>query len=117
MRISLIGQTVDASQELLALGVSNFLVSFVSGFPVTASFGRTAINKASGVQTPLAGAVTGAMVLSALVYLMPLCAYIPRATLAAVIISAVAFNLDFEMLPKLWRFNGLDETFYNASFS
>ena len=82
--------------------------SFASGFPVTASFGRTAINKASGVQTPLAGAVTGVMVLSALVYLMPLCAYIPRATLAAVIISAVVFNLDFEMLPKLWKFNGLE---------
>ena len=34
---------------------------------------------------------------------MPFCAYIPRATLAAVVITAVAFNLEFAMVLKLWK--------------
>ena len=102
---SFAGQSIDATQELLALSISNILGSFVYGFPVTASFGRTAINKASGVQTPLAGAVTGLMVMSALLFLMPFWAYIPRATLAAVVITAVAFNLEFAMVLKLWKFD------------
>ena len=87
------------------MSISNILGSFVYGFPVTASFGRTAINQTSGVQTPLAGAVTGFMVISALLFLMPFCAYIPRATLAAVVITAVAFNLEFAMVLKLWKFD------------
>jgi sodium-independent sulfate anion transporter 11 len=30
-------------------------------------------------------------------------AYIPKATLAAVIISAVIFMVEYEMIPLLWR--------------
>ncbi len=44
------GQHLDANQELVALGIGNLLGSLVSAMPVTASFGRSAINKASGVR-------------------------------------------------------------------
>ncbi len=44
------GKTMNANQELVALGVGNLLGSLVNAMPVTASFGRTAINKASGVR-------------------------------------------------------------------
>ena len=108
---------MDGSQEMIALGLSNILGSFTSGFPVTASFGRTAINKASGVQTPLGSLFTGLTVLSALVYLMPLCAYIPRSTLAAVIMSSVAFNLDFNLVPKLWKSNRLETIPWMVTFA
>ena len=60
--------------------------------PVTGSFSRTAVNCASGVKTPLGGIYTGALVLLALGLLMPFCAYIPKASLAAVIITAVIFR-------------------------
>ncbi len=53
------GARVDASQEMIALGVSNVMGSFVSSFPVTGSFSRTAVNNASGVHTPLSGIFTG----------------------------------------------------------
>ena len=43
------------TQELVALGVANILSSFVSAYPVTGSFSRTAVNCQSGVKTPLAG--------------------------------------------------------------
>ncbi len=46
---------VIATQELIALGVANILSSFVSSYPITGSFSRTAVNSQSGVKTPLAG--------------------------------------------------------------
>lgn len=53
------GQRVDATQEMIAIGASNLLGSFVSSFPVTGSFSRTAVNSASGVRTALGGIYTG----------------------------------------------------------
>ena len=45
------GKPLKASQELVALGVANLAGSLVSSMPVNASFGRSAVNKASGVIT------------------------------------------------------------------
>uniref|UniRef100_A0A3P8VGX0 Solute carrier family 26 member 11 n=1 Tax=Cynoglossus semilaevis TaxID=244447 RepID=A0A3P8VGX0_CYNSE len=49
---------IDVNQELLAIGVTNIMGSFVSGYPVTGSFGRTAVNSQTGVCTPAGGIVT-----------------------------------------------------------
>lgn len=50
---------IDANQELLAIGLTNVLGSLVSSYPVTGSFGRTAVNAQTGVCTPAGGLVTG----------------------------------------------------------
>nr|CAD7263012.1 unnamed protein product [Timema shepardi] len=52
-------KSVDATQEMLALGLINVLGSFVGSMPVTGSFTRTAVNNASGVRTQLGGIITG----------------------------------------------------------
>ena len=95
------GKTVDASQEMIALGFCNIFDSFVSfdtsqemiarGFcnifglfvssmPTTGSFSRTAVNSASGVKTPLGGLFTGSLVILCLTVLIPFCAFIPFIT-------------------------------------
>lgn len=53
------GYTVDSTQEFIALGIANIMGSFVSSFPVTGAFSRTALNAESGVRTPLGGILTG----------------------------------------------------------
>ncbi len=53
------GAKVDASQEMIAIGFSNIMGSFVSSYSVTGSFSRTAVNYASGVHTALGGIFTG----------------------------------------------------------
>jgi len=50
---------IDSNQELIALGASDFMGSFVSSYPVTGSFSRTAVNAASGVKTPGGQIYTG----------------------------------------------------------
>ncbi|XP_027811345.2 sodium-independent sulfate anion transporter isoform X2 [Marmota flaviventris] len=99
---------IDANQELLAIGLTNVLGSLVSSYPVTGSFGRTAVNAQSGVCTPAGGLVTGALVLLSLDYLTSLFYYIPKAALAAVIIMAVAPLFDTKIFGTLWRVKRLD---------
>jgi len=53
------GQKVDATQEMMALGISNILGSFLQCIPVSASFSRSAVNEASGVRTPISPFYTG----------------------------------------------------------
>ncbi|CAG0892879.1 unnamed protein product [Cyprideis torosa] len=97
------GKPVDANQEMIALGLCNVLSSFVSSFPVTGSFSRTAVNATSGVRTPAGGLITGALVILALGLLTPYFYYIPKATLGAVIICAVIFMVEYEEFIHIWK--------------
>ncbi|XP_048038696.1 sodium-independent sulfate anion transporter isoform X2 [Megalobrama amblycephala] len=99
---------IDANQELFAIGLTNIMGSFVSAYPVTGSFGRTAVNSQTGVSTPAGGIVTGVIVLLSLAFLMPLFFFIPKASLAAVIICAVSPMMDFRVPVQLWRVKRLD---------
>ncbi|XP_060906396.1 sodium-independent sulfate anion transporter [Labrus mixtus] len=99
---------IDANQELLAIGVTNIMGSFVSAYPVTGSFGRTAVNSQTGVCSPAGGIVTSVIVLLSLAFLMPAFYYIPKASLAAVIICAVSPMVDYPVVAKMWRTRKLD---------
>lgn len=57
--ISARGRIVDATQEMIAVGICNFIGSFFKSYPVNASFARGALGYASGIQTPLAGIYSG----------------------------------------------------------
>ena len=70
---------------------------------MTASFGRSTVNRASGVKTPFGGIVTGLIVIAACLFLTPHFAYIPTAALAAVIISSVVLTIDIEILLPIWK--------------
>src|SRR6266566_4576752 len=74
---------IDPSQELVALGVANFLGPFLGGFPVTGSFSRTAIKSKTGARTPIASLWTAVVVLLALFALNGVFLYIPTSAMAA----------------------------------
>ncbi|XP_076235695.1 sodium-independent sulfate anion transporter [Calliopsis andreniformis] len=102
------GKSLDGTQEMFALGVSNILGSFVRSMPVTGSFTRTAVNHASGVKTTLGGLFTGCLVLLAASLLTSTFRFIPKASLAGVIICAMYYMLDFKTYAMLWRAKKLD---------
>lgn len=58
------GKAINTTQEMLAVGVTNIVASFVQGLPASASVVRAVVNNAAGVQTTLAGAVAGGVSLS-----------------------------------------------------
>src|SRR5579859_5632460 len=70
-------------QELIAIGVTNMIGTFFQAYPATGSFSRSAIKSKSGVRTPLAGIVTGIVVILALYALTSAFYWIPLAGLAA----------------------------------
>ncbi|XP_023247492.1 sodium-independent sulfate anion transporter isoform X2 [Copidosoma floridanum] len=97
------GKSVDATQELIAIGISNIGNSFVKSFPGSGSLSRSAVNNASGVRTPLGGIYTGFLVILALKFFTPYFYYIPKATLAAIIIAAVIFMVEVKVIKPMWR--------------
>nr|XP_019527889.2 sodium-independent sulfate anion transporter [Aedes albopictus] len=99
---------VDATQEMIAQGMCNIAVAFFSPLPVAGSFTRTAINNSSGVKTSLGCAVTTAMLLLALAVLTDAFYYIPKATLASVVIAAMIFMVDYRGMAEIWRVKKLD---------
>lgn len=103
------GKTVDASQELIAIGLGNVANSFVQGFPGTGSLSRSAVNSASGVRTPLGNLYTSALVILALMFFTPCFYFIPKATLAAIIIAAVVFMVEGRVVKPMWRTKSMEE--------
>ncbi|XP_052130847.1 sodium-independent sulfate anion transporter-like [Frankliniella occidentalis] len=102
------GGGLDASQELLALSACNVLCALVQGMPVSGALTRSAVAEASGVRTPLAGLYCSALIVAALAWLTPSFYFIPRPTLAAVLIVAVGSLIDVRIVPRLWRVNKRD---------
>ncbi|KAG8259047.1 sodium-independent sulfate anion transporter-like isoform X1 [Homalodisca vitripennis] len=111
------GKTVDATQEMVALGVANILGSFFSSMPVTGSFTRTVVNNASGVKTPFGGVFTGIMVLLSVGFLTSSFYFIPKASLSGLIICAMIYMVEYEAVIMLWRTKKTDLLPFLVTFS
>ena len=102
------GYEVNANRELVGLGLANLLGSFTSAFPTTGGFSRTAVNAQAGAKTRLAGVITAAVVMLTLVALTPLFHFLPKAVLAAIIMTAVIGLIDLEEVRHLWKVSRRD---------
>ncbi|MES9856725.1 MAG: sulfate permease [Sedimenticola sp.] len=96
-------QRLDANQELVGQGLSNLASGFFSGYPVSGSFSRSAVNINAGAITGLSSIVTGVVVGITLLFLTPLLYHLPLATLAAVIILAVANLVKIDPIIHAWK--------------
>ena len=101
-------QRIDPDQELVALGAANLGASFTGGFPVTGGFARSVVNFEAGAATPAAGAFTAFGLAMAALFLTPLIAFLPKATLAATIVVAVLSLVDLSILKRSWAYSRAD---------
>ena len=101
-------ERIHPDQELVALGSANVAASVVGGFPVAGGFSRSVVNFDAGAATPAAGFWAALLIALAAYLLMPLIAWLPRAALAALIISAVWSLIDFSILNKSWNYSRAD---------
>jgi sulfate permease, SulP family len=102
---------VYANRELVGFGAANIASSLVSGFPVTGSDSRTAVNGAVGGKTQLVGLVAAAALTVAILYLGDILAYLPIPALSAVLISAAFDLIDKRGFILLWRLSRIEFTF------
>ena len=101
-------QRIDPDQELIALGSANVAAAFTGGYPVTGGFARSVVNFDAGAETPAAGVFTAAGILVAALFLTPLLASLPIATLAATIVVAVLSLVDLKKPFETWRYSRTD---------
>lgn len=89
---SMIGDRHNPNQELMAQGIANFVTPFFGGMPATGTIARTMTNVKSGGTTPVSGMVHAISLLLIVLLAAPLAAYIPLATLAAILLF-VGWNM------------------------
>lgn len=107
----------DSNQELIAQGLANLVVPLFGGIPVTGAIARTATNVRSGGKTPVAGIVHAGVLLLIVLVAAPLAAFIPLATLSAVLI-VVAYRMgEWHHFVRLVRWPKSDAVVFLAAFS
>ncbi len=94
---------IDPNRELLGLGAANIGSGLSSGMIVNGSLSKTAVNGTAGATSQLSGIVVAALTVLTLLFLTGLFAGLPEATLAAVVVAAVAELVDFQALRQLAR--------------
>jgi MFS superfamily sulfate permease-like transporter len=102
------GYDLDARQEFLGLGAANLLTALGHGYPVAGGLSQSAVNDKAGACTPLAlvfGSITLAL---CLLFLTGLLENLPKAVLAAVVLTAILGLFDFRGLARMWRVSRID---------
>ena len=107
------GYLVDSRQELLGIGAANLATALGQGYPVAGGLSQSAVNDKAGARTPLALVFASITLALCLVFLTGLLENLPKAVLAAVVVTAVYGLLDFPALFRMWRVSRLD--FYAAA--
>jgi high affinity sulfate transporter 1 len=93
------GQHIRVDQELLAMSVASAAAGVTQGLPVGASGSRTAVNDSMGARSQIAGLLAAGAILLVLLFLTAPIAYLPKAVLGAVIITAAIGLIE----PAVWR--------------
>lgn len=109
-------ETIDANQELVALGVANLGASITGAYPVTGGFSRSVVNFDAGARTGIASVLTAVLVALTLTFFTPLLHDLPRAVLSAIVIVAVAKLVDVGALRAAWRYSRTEAVSLLATF-
>src|SRR5690606_23951666 len=86
------GTRHEPNSELVALGIGNVAAPLFGGIPATGALARTATNVRAGAVSPVASIIHALGVLVAMLVAAPLVAYVPMASLAA-LLMVVAWNM------------------------
>lgn len=86
------GTRHDPDAELIAQGAGNLLAPLFGGIAATGAIARTATGIRAGARSPIAALAHAGLVLAAVLLLAPVLAYLPMASLAALLLL-VAWNM------------------------
>jgi len=107
------GYELDPRQEFLGIGAANLGAALGHGYPVAGGLSQSAVNDKAGASTPLALVVASITLALCLLFLTDLLENLPKAVLAAVVLTAILGLFDFRALLHMWRVSRID--FYAAT--
>jgi high affinity sulfate transporter 1 len=102
------GYALNPRQEFLGLGAANLFAGLGGGYPVAGGLSQSAVAEQAGSRTPLALVFASATLAVCLLFLTGLLANLPKAALAAIVLTAVAGLINVPEMVRLWRINRAD---------
>lgn len=111
------GYSVDGNQELIAIGLCNFISSFFSTFAITCSMSRSLVQESTGGKTQIAGLLASLMVLLVVVAIGFVFQPLPQTALAAIImVNLLGMFKQFRDIPVLWRTSKIELAIWMVAF-
>ncbi|XP_063998593.1 prestin isoform X2 [Pogoniulus pusillus] len=111
------GYTTDGNQELIALGICNFVGSFFQSFSVTCSMSRSLVQESTGGKTQIAGALSSVMVLLVIVAIGYLFEPLPQTVLAAIVmVNLKGMFKQFGDVAHFWRTSKIELAIWVVAF-
>ncbi|XP_077399688.1 prestin isoform X1 [Vanacampus margaritifer] len=109
--------SVDSNQELIALGLCNFISSFFQTFTITCSMSRSLVQESTGGKTQIAGLLGSLLVLLVIVAIGFVFEPLPQTALAAIImVNLLGMFKQFRDIPALWRTSKIELAIWLVTF-
>ena len=96
-------EKLDPNQELIGQGLANIIGSFFQSYVVSGSFSRSAVAARVGAKTGFYAVVSAFGVLLVMLFLTEYLYHLPKAVLAAIVMSAVFGLLDYKSMVHAWK--------------
>lgn len=104
---------VSSNRELVAMGATNFAVTFFGGLPSFGALGRSKVHILAGALTPMASVIMAFTILLAIKYFLGLLVFLPECvlSLSTTIIGLTVLEEVPNELLFFYRIGGYDEIF------
>ena len=96
-------EKLDPNQELIGQGLANIVGSFFQSYVVSGSFSRSAVAARVGARTGFYAIISALGVLLVMMFLTEYLYHLPKAVLAAIVMSAVFGLIDFKSMLHAWQ--------------
>merc|ERR1712242_591603 len=100
--------SIDASQELLALGICNLVGSWFQIYPVSGVLSLATVVEAAGATTPLYGIMAGTGLIIACASMLFLFEWLPKPVLGAIVFVGIMGLMDPAKIKKIYFLNKRD---------
>ena len=97
------GESTVPELEMVALGVSSVVASFMSAYTVAGSFTRTTVQFEAGARTPATTVITGLLMLAFLVSITRILTHLPMCVLAAIVLASTRQLFATDVALELWQ--------------
>jgi SulP family sulfate permease len=109
-------EKLNPNQELIGQGLANIVGSFFQSYVVSGSFSRSAVAARVGARTGMYAIVSAFGVVLVMMFLTDYLYHLPKAILAAIVMSAVFGLIDFKSMLHAWKVRKADGIAGMATF-